>query len=125
MTQIPGGKWEARGEARITGNNYGNTVDGVYCLTFRLRTEGRRVKMGLISVPVLVAVGAVAVAIAFKLFKHLTSKSPSWNPFRNDSRTEIKPKVNDQKKRDVVLKQGFSQEKIPENLDAIVIGIAK
>lgn len=63
--------------------------------------------MGLISVPVLLAVAAVAVA--FKLFRYFTSESPSLNPLRNDSRTEIKPKEIDQKKRDAVLKQGKNE----------------
>lgn len=63
--------------------------------------------MGLISVPVLLAVAAVAVA--FKLFRYFTSESPSLNPLRNDSRTEIKPKEIDQKKRDAILKQGKNE----------------
>lgn len=66
--------------------------------------------MGLISLPVLLAVAAVAVA--FKLFRYFTSKSPSLNPLRNDSRTEIKPKEIDQKKRDAVLKQGKNEVSI-------------
>lgn len=63
--------------------------------------------MGLISVPVLLAVAAVAVA--FKLFRYFTSESPSLNPLRNDSCTEIKPKEIDQKKRDAILKQGKNE----------------
>lgn len=50
----------------------------------------------------------------------LQPKSP--NPFAKDSRVPRKPYIHDQHKRDKVLKQGFSQAKVPENLDAIVIG---
>lgn len=71
--------------------------------------------MGLISVPVLLAVAAIAVA--FKLFKYFTSESPSLNPLRNDSRTEIKPKEIDQKKRDAVLKQGNNEISIIYYMD--------
>ena len=47
----------------------------------------------------------------------------SKNPFSiDDARKELQPLVKDREKRDKVLKQSFSTEKIPENLDAIVIG---
>merc|ERR1712223_304567 len=48
------------------------------------------------------------------------SKCP--NPFESDIRVARKPYVHDQKKRDAVIKQGFSKEKVPQNVDAIIIG---
>ncbi|KAM5135584.1 all-trans-retinol 13,14-reductase-like [Mantella aurantiaca] len=42
--------------------------------------------------------------------------------FREDFVQPPKPLVTDKRSRDKVLKQGFSQDKIPPNLDALVIG---
>lgn len=42
--------------------------------------------------------------------------------FREDFVLPPKPLVHDERSRDKVLKQGFSQDKIPPNLDALVIG---
>lgn len=44
------------------------------------------------------------------------------SPFTLESVRPPEPYEMDQKKRDKVLKQGFTKEKIPDNLDAIVIG---
>ena len=45
------------------------------------------------------------------------------NPFRTDNKWgKHKPLVKDRKKREEVLKQPFSEEEIPDNLDAIVVG---
>ena len=45
------------------------------------------------------------------------------NPFCTDNKWgKPKPLVKDRKKREEVFKQPFSEEKIPDNLDAIVIG---
>ena len=45
------------------------------------------------------------------------------NPFRTDNKwNKPKPLVKDRIKREEVLNQPFSKEKIPDNLDAIVIG---
>ncbi|XP_076154996.1 inactive all-trans-retinol 13,14-reductase-like [Alosa pseudoharengus] len=44
------------------------------------------------------------------------------SPFSLESLRPKEPIELDQRKRDKVLKKGFSQERIPENLDAIVIG---
>ncbi|RXG71505.1 putative all-trans-retinol 13,14-reductase [Armadillidium vulgare] len=54
-------------------------------------------------------------------FKSLFFKSV-LNPFHEDSRKTIREQVTDQKKRDEVLKNGFKPEKVPKDLDAIVIG---
>lgn len=44
------------------------------------------------------------------------------NPFQKDSRRTPEPIILVQSERDRILKQGFSAKKIPDNLDAIVIG---
>jgi len=44
------------------------------------------------------------------------------NPFETDTSLPRRPYIHDQKKRDSVLKQGFNKDKIPDNLDAILIG---
>lgn len=44
------------------------------------------------------------------------------NPFAEDTRKRRKPYIIDQKKRDGVIKQGFAPNKVPQDLDAIIIG---
>ena len=46
----------------------------------------------------------------------------SRNPFEKDDRKKRKLYVTDQRKRDAVLKQGFSMQKVPDDLDAIIVG---
>ncbi len=66
----------------------------------------------------LAALGLVLYLVyKFVAFYHLTP-----NPFIFFRRNGRAPYVHDQKKRDAVLKQGFSQDKVPDDLDAIVIG---
>ncbi|XP_068202476.1 all-trans-retinol 13,14-reductase-like [Palaemon carinicauda] len=74
--------------------------------------------MGLL--PLMVA-GAAAV-IVVKILHFIFSKPSSANPFEKQCTAEIRPKVMDQKQRDQVLKQGFSKDKVPDVVDAIVIG---
>merc|ERR1719331_3372616 len=80
----------------------------------------------LFTVPVLKLAIQIAIVLAalFLLIQVLRwsfqSKCP--NPFDSDIRVARKPYIHDQKKRDAVIKQGFSKEKIPDNLDAILIG---
>merc|ERR1712055_742728 len=80
----------------------------------------------LFTVPVLKLAIQVALVLAalFLIVQVLRwsfqSKCP--NPFESDIRVARKPYVHDQKKRDAVIKQGFSKEKIPADLDAILIG---
>jgi len=80
----------------------------------------------LFTVPVLkVAIQVALVLAALFLIVQVVrwsfqSKCP--NPFESDIRVARKPYVHDQKKRDAVIKQGFSKEKIPTDLDAILIG---
>ncbi|CAM5137699.1 unnamed protein product [Natator depressus] len=47
---------------------------------------------------------------------------PAGNPFAGGPLQPPRPLVTDQKVRDKVLKQGFTLEKVPPDLDAIVIG---
>ena len=49
-------------------------------------------------------------------------KKRGSNPFAFDCRRSVQPLVLDQGERDKVIKQGFVARKVPENLDAIVIG---
>lgn len=49
-------------------------------------------------------------------------KPRTRNPFSKDERKPRKGYVHDQKERSKVLKQGFSKDKVPEGLDAILIG---
>merc|ERR1719381_12021 len=80
----------------------------------------------LFTVPVLKLAIQIAIVLAalFLLIQVLRwsfqSKCP--NPFDSDIRVARRPYIHDQKKRDAVIKQGFSKEKIPDNLDAILIG---
>ena len=82
--------------------------------------------MWLFTVPVLkiaikVAIILAAVFLIIQIIRwSLQSKPP--NPFSQDSRQPRRAYVHDQKKRDAVLKQGFSMDKVPEHLDAIIIG---
>ncbi|XP_067869450.1 all-trans-retinol 13,14-reductase-like [Heterodontus francisci] len=48
--------------------------------------------------------------------------SPSPNPFATDTRRPPEPLVTDQEARKRVINKGFTADKVPENLDAIVIG---
>ena len=49
-------------------------------------------------------------------------KKRGSNPLAFDCRRSVQPLVLDQGERDKVIKQGFVSRKVPENLDAIVIG---
>ncbi|XP_078522858.1 all-trans-retinol 13,14-reductase-like [Lissotriton helveticus] len=49
-------------------------------------------------------------------------KKGSLNPFQTDDRRPPAPLVTDKAVRRQVIKQGFEMEKVPENLDAVVIG---
>lgn len=44
------------------------------------------------------------------------------SPFSRDTRTALTPIIHDKKERNKVLKQGFVTNRIPQDLDAIVIG---
>jgi len=82
--------------------------------------------MWLFTVPVLLmaiktAVGLAALFLLVQVIRWGIQSTPP-NPFLEDSREARKPYELDLKKRDLVLKQGFSKSKVPDSLDAIVIG---
>ncbi|XP_030649033.1 all-trans-retinol 13,14-reductase [Chanos chanos] len=68
-----------------------------------------------------ITVGIIVVALVAFLFKYVFGTSGP-NPFDIDTREPLKPLVTDKKVKNKVLKQGFLASKVPENLDAIVIG---
>ncbi|KAG5280090.1 hypothetical protein AALO_G00084830 [Alosa alosa] len=68
-----------------------------------------------------ITVGIIAAALVAFVLKYVFSTSGP-NPFDKDTREPLKPLVNDHKVKNKVLKQGFLASKVPENLDAIVIG---
>ena len=76
------------------------------------------------AVWLLVAALAVVIlmVVAWLQLNRWHSQGTVPNPFETDCRQGRKPYIHDQKKRDAVIKQGFSKEKIPTNLDAILIG---
>ncbi|MEQ2232018.1 hypothetical protein ILYODFUR_006767, partial [Ilyodon furcidens] len=60
------------------------------------------------------------VGVIFILKYVFGSSGP--NPFEKDCREPLKKKVYDKKEKNKVLKQGFLASKVPDNLDAVVIG---
>ena len=82
--------------------------------------------MWLFTVPVLKVALQVGVALAaiFLLIQIIrwSVQGSTPNPFAQDERQPRKSYIIDQRKRDEVLKQSFSADKVPENLDAIIIG---
>ena len=71
-----------------------------------------------IALTILVAV--IIPLIIFRIRSKLSKRGA--NPFAFDCARSPEPLVLDQAQRDKVLKQGFVSKKVPENLDAIVIG---
>lgn len=69
----------------------------------------------------MIVVGIVVVALAIFLLKYVFSSSGP-NPFEIDTRESLKKRVYDKKEKKKVLKQGFMASKVPDNIDAIVIG---
>jgi len=63
-----------------------------------------------------------AVMAVLRLLVGWWRRPRSSNPFATDAGKPVKPLELDQKKRDKVLKQSFAPEKVPDQLDAIVIG---
>lgn len=66
------------------------------------------------------AVIAVILPLSLAWFRSRSKRGP--NPFASDTRRTAAPVILDQAERDKILKQGFAGKKVPENLDAIVIG---
>ncbi|XP_037093625.1 all-trans-retinol 13,14-reductase-like [Pollicipes pollicipes] len=63
-----------------------------------------------------------AVLVAVRLLVRWLRRPRSNNPFASDARQSVRPLVTDQKARDRVIKQSFSPDRVPADLDAIVIG---
>ncbi|XP_037093628.1 all-trans-retinol 13,14-reductase-like [Pollicipes pollicipes] len=63
-----------------------------------------------------------AVLVAVRLLVRWLRRPRSNNPFASDARQSVRPLVIDQKARDRVIKQSFSPDRVPADLDAIVIG---
>uniref|UniRef100_A0A1A7XQJ3 All-trans-retinol 13,14-reductase n=1 Tax=Iconisemion striatum TaxID=60296 RepID=A0A1A7XQJ3_9TELE len=66
-------------------------------------------------------VAIIFIFLVVFILKHVFGGSGP-NPFEKDCREPLKKMVFDKKERNKVLKQGFLASKVPENLDAIVIG---
>lgn len=64
----------------------------------------------------------VVIPVVIVLVIRERFRPKSSNPFARDNRRAPQPLERDVKARDKVLKNGFVAKKIPENLDAIVIG---
>ncbi|XP_030057638.1 all-trans-retinol 13,14-reductase isoform X1 [Microcaecilia unicolor] len=62
------------------------------------------------------------IGLVLLLLKACFSRKKSQNPFALDSRRPPAPLVIDKAERRKVIKQAFSPDKVPQNLDAIVIG---
>jgi len=80
----------------------------------------------LFTVPVLkfaivVAIGLACFFLVIQIIRW-SWQSKCRNPFDKDITVARKPYVHDQKKRDAVIKQGFKPDRIPNNLDAVIIG---
>ncbi|XP_030592016.1 all-trans-retinol 13,14-reductase [Archocentrus centrarchus] len=69
----------------------------------------------------MIAVGIICAALVILLLKYVFGgRGP--DPFEKDSREPLKKRVYDKKEKNKVLKQGFVPSKVPENLDAVIIG---
>ncbi|XP_005089177.1 all-trans-retinol 13,14-reductase [Aplysia californica] len=76
----------------------------------------------LLSHPSILIVGFLLYVFVFFLSVFFRGQKAGKNPFATDYRRPPEPFVHDTKARDAVLKQKFKTSKVPEKLDAIVIG---
>ncbi|XP_069760709.1 all-trans-retinol 13,14-reductase-like [Narcine bancroftii] len=67
-------------------------------------------------------VGLLLVLVLYFIVRTFRCSSRSPNPFAVDTRRAPEPLVTDQEERRKVLRKGFSADKVPGQLDAIVIG---
>ncbi|XP_048416829.1 all-trans-retinol 13,14-reductase-like [Stegostoma tigrinum] len=65
---------------------------------------------------------ALLLILYFIYRKVFRRSSPSPNPFARDTRRPPEPLVTDREARKRLIHKGFTADKVPENLDAIVIG---
>ena len=63
---------------------------------------------------------AIVPFMILRVRAYLESVGP--NPFAHDTRRAAEAIILDRTVRDKILKQGFTAKKVPDNLDAIVIG---
>nr|XP_029481133.1 all-trans-retinol 13,14-reductase-like [Oncorhynchus nerka] len=68
-----------------------------------------------------IIVAIICAALAAFVYNYVFRTSGP-NPFDIDTREPLKPLVTQKKEKNKVLKQGFLASKVPEKLDAIVIG---
>uniref|UniRef100_A0A672RN64 All-trans-retinol 13,14-reductase n=1 Tax=Sinocyclocheilus grahami TaxID=75366 RepID=A0A672RN64_SINGR len=68
-----------------------------------------------------IAVVVISLALVAIMFKYVLG-TPGPSPFAIDRREPLKPMVLDRKLKNKVLKQGFLASKVPQDLDAIVVG---
>uniref|UniRef100_A0A3P8VR83 All-trans-retinol 13,14-reductase n=2 Tax=Cynoglossus semilaevis TaxID=244447 RepID=A0A3P8VR83_CYNSE len=73
------------------------------------------------SVNMWIAVVVICVALVAFVFKYVFGSSGP-NPFEKDTREPLKKMIFDKKEKNKVLKQGFLASRVPDNLDAIIIG---
>lgn len=66
------------------------------------------------------AVVLICVALVAIIYKYVSGSGP--NPFDIDTREPLKPMVFDRKEKNKVLKQGFLANRVPQDLDAVVVG---
>ncbi|XP_077979098.1 all-trans-retinol 13,14-reductase-like [Glandiceps talaboti] len=76
----------------------------------------------LTAYPSFVIAVILLVLIITVLAKFVNGSKPGKNPFYVDTIRPTQPLVTDQAARDRVIKQGFVAKKVPDDLDAIVIG---
>eukprot|EP00164_Ancoracysta_twista_P000103 GFYU01000146.1.p1 GENE.GFYU01000146.1~~GFYU01000146.1.p1 ORF type:complete len:608 (-),score=259.18 GFYU01000146.1:63-1886(-) len=65
---------------------------------------------------------ALAAVAAYVAYMFLFKKTPGPNPFAKDHRRTRAELVTEKEKRDKVLKTGYLKSRIPDNLDAIIVG---
>ncbi|XP_043091596.1 all-trans-retinol 13,14-reductase-like isoform X2 [Puntigrus tetrazona] len=68
-----------------------------------------------------IAIIAISLALVAILFKYVLGTAKT-NPFAIDTREPLKPMVFDEKLKKKVLKKGFLASKVPQDLDAVVVG---
>uniref|UniRef100_A0A3P9NUV7 All-trans-retinol 13,14-reductase n=1 Tax=Poecilia reticulata TaxID=8081 RepID=A0A3P9NUV7_POERE len=69
----------------------------------------------------LTIVAFACVSLVIFILKYVFGSSGP-NPFEKDCREPLKEKVYDKKEKNKILKQGFVASKVPDNLDAVIIG---
>uniref|UniRef100_A0A3Q3EMY2 All-trans-retinol 13,14-reductase n=1 Tax=Labrus bergylta TaxID=56723 RepID=A0A3Q3EMY2_9LABR len=69
----------------------------------------------------LLGLGTICVVLVIYILKYVFWSSGP-NPFETDTREPVRKMVHDQKEKKKVLKQGFLINKVPKDLDAVIIG---